>query len=199
MHNHPHRRIIREEFREKAVGFSKILEISVTIAMIRSAPMCLAESTPSNPTAPSPTTATVEPGFTLAASAANQPVPRGPRASVNSESSPPKEYQASRPRYHRERDTLEGGLCGAAELALLAGRLVSDMAVGTGIVGRKDEPMTNWPGLIDLTAGPTSSTMPQYSCPMGVGCPRPLPVRLSSSASKSFPAANRPSGDGARR
>src|SRR2546430_14657385 len=45
------------------------------MAMIRSAPICLAESTPSNPTAPSPTTATVEPGFTLAASAANQPVP----------------------------------------------------------------------------------------------------------------------------
>src|SRR5260370_24163985 len=43
--------------------------------MILSAPICLAESTPSNPTAPSPTTATVEPGFTLAASAANQPVP----------------------------------------------------------------------------------------------------------------------------
>src|SRR5256885_782492 len=29
--------------------------------------------------------------------------------------------------------------------------------------------MTNWPGLIFVTARPTSSTMPQYSCPMGVG------------------------------
>src|SRR6266581_1353848 len=46
------------------------------IAMIRSAPICLAESTPRRPTAPSPTTTTVEPGFTLAASAANQPVPK---------------------------------------------------------------------------------------------------------------------------
>src|SRR5437763_17022050 len=46
------------------------------IAIIRSAPICLAESTPSRPTAPSPTTTTVAPGFTLAASAANQPVPR---------------------------------------------------------------------------------------------------------------------------
>ena len=45
------------------------------MAMIRSAPICLAESTPSRPTAPSPTTTTVDPGFTLAASAANQPVP----------------------------------------------------------------------------------------------------------------------------
>ena len=29
--------------------------------------------------------------------------------------------------------------------------------------------MTNWPGLIVLTALPTSSTMPQYSWPIGVG------------------------------
>src|SRR5438105_12275609 len=29
--------------------------------------------------------------------------------------------------------------------------------------------MTNWPGLIEATALPTSSTMPQYSWPMGVG------------------------------
>ena len=46
------------------------------IAMIRSAPICRAESTPSRPTAPSPTTTTVEPGLTFATSAANQPVPR---------------------------------------------------------------------------------------------------------------------------
>src|SRR5438067_7791798 len=45
------------------------------MAMIRFAPICFAESTPSNPTAPSPTTATVEPGLTFAASAANHPVP----------------------------------------------------------------------------------------------------------------------------
>jgi hypothetical protein len=46
------------------------------IAMIRSAPICLAESTPRRPTAPSPTTTTVLPGRTFAASAANQPVPK---------------------------------------------------------------------------------------------------------------------------
>src|SRR5262249_23827932 len=34
----------------------------------------------------------------------------------------------------------------------------------------KNEPITNWPGLIEVTALPTSSTIPQYSCPMGVGC-----------------------------
>jgi hypothetical protein len=33
----------------------------------------------------------------------------------------------------------------------------------------KNEPTTNWPGLTFLTALPTSSTMPQYSCPIGVG------------------------------
>ncbi len=44
-------------------------------AMIRSALSCLADSTPSRPTAPSPTTATVLPGCTLAATAAYQPVP----------------------------------------------------------------------------------------------------------------------------
>src|SRR5262245_29562632 len=46
------------------------------IAMICAAPFCFAASTPSRPTAPSPTTATVVPGLTLAASAANQPVPK---------------------------------------------------------------------------------------------------------------------------
>src|SRR5437879_6426271 len=46
------------------------------MAMIRSAPFCFAERTARRPTAPSPTTATVMPGFTLAASFANQPVPR---------------------------------------------------------------------------------------------------------------------------
>ena len=43
--------------------------------MIRSAPSCLAASTASSPTAPSPTTATVLPGPASAATAPNQPVP----------------------------------------------------------------------------------------------------------------------------
>jgi hypothetical protein len=33
----------------------------------------------------------------------------------------------------------------------------------------KNEPMTNWPFRTEVTARPTSSTMPQYSCPMGMG------------------------------
>lgn len=44
------------------------------MAMIRSAPSCLAESTASSPTAPSPTTATVPPGRTSAQTAAWWPV-----------------------------------------------------------------------------------------------------------------------------
>src|SRR6266545_5913578 len=43
--------------------------------MTRSAPSCLAASTASSPTAPSPTTATVLPGPASAATAPNQPVP----------------------------------------------------------------------------------------------------------------------------
>src|SRR5215217_6299824 len=45
------------------------------IAMILSAPSCFAARTPSRPTAPSPTTATVLPGPAWAATAPNQPVP----------------------------------------------------------------------------------------------------------------------------
>src|SRR5207253_11273997 len=34
----------------------------------------------------------------------------------------------------------------------------------------KNDPTTNCPGLIDVTSRPTSSTIPQYSWPNGVGC-----------------------------
>ena len=69
----------------------------------------------------------------------------------------------------RERDTQLGSLCAADGLPVLAGRLVSDLTIWTDVVGRENEPMTNCPGLMDLTALPTSSTMPQYSCPIAVG------------------------------
>jgi hypothetical protein len=45
------------------------------MATIRAAPIRFADSTASRPTAPSPTTTAVPPGFTFAASAANHPVP----------------------------------------------------------------------------------------------------------------------------
>jgi len=41
--------------------------------------------------------------------------------------------------------------------------------LGQVLSDAKNEPMTNWPGLMDLTVLPTSSTMPQYSCSIGVG------------------------------
>ena len=33
----------------------------------------------------------------------------------------------------------------------------------------QNEPTTNWPGLTVATALPTSSTTPQYSCPIAIG------------------------------
>jgi hypothetical protein len=33
----------------------------------------------------------------------------------------------------------------------------------------KNDPTTNWPGWIAVTALPTASTIPQYSWPIGVG------------------------------
>ena len=33
----------------------------------------------------------------------------------------------------------------------------------------QNEPTTNWPGRTVVTALPTSSTTPQYSCPIAIG------------------------------
>src|SRR3989449_885192 len=41
--------------------------------------------------------------------------------------------------------------------------------LGQVLSDAKNEPMTNWPGLMEVTTLPASSTMPQYSCPIGVG------------------------------
>src|SRR5947209_15065016 len=40
----------------------------------------------------------------------------------------------------------------------------------TDKVVAESEPITNWPGLIEVTSEPTSSTMLTYSWPIGVGC-----------------------------
>src|SRR5882672_9105271 len=112
--------------------------------MIRSAPICLAESTPSNPTAPSPTTATVEPGLTLAASAANQPVPMtsesvsklGIKSSDGIPGVATKVPSASGTRSRRAAD----------QLAVLTGRLIAGLAVWAGVVGgeeRTDDELTS--------------------------------------------------------
>src|SRR5437870_8858852 len=138
------------------------------MAMIRSAPICLAESTPRRPTAPSPTTATVAPGFTLAASAANQPVPitseRVRRLGIMSADGT-SGVATSVPLASGMRTT---GACASPTNSLCwhddwypiwqLGQLLSDA---------KNEPITNWPGLIEVTALPTSSTMPQYTYPIG--------------------------------
>src|SRR6266481_5718986 len=138
--------------------------------MIRFAPICLADSIPSNPTAPSPTTATVEPGFTFAASAANQPVPMtsesvnklGIKSSEGISGVATKVPSAS--------GTRSTGACAPPT----SSRCWQDdwypiSQLGQVLSEAKNEPMTNWPGLTDLTALPTSSTMPQYSWPIGVG------------------------------
>ncbi len=72
--------------------------------MIRSAPSCLADSTPSRPTAPSPTTATVLPGWTSAATAAYQPVPSTSEAlsRLGSNSSPGTSGVATSARLRKE-------------------------------------------------------------------------------------------------
>ena len=70
----------------------------------------------------------------------------------------------------RERNAQQRRLRRADQLAMLAGRLIAGRQWGQVLSEAKNEPMTNWPGLTVLTALPTSSTMPQYSWPIGVGC-----------------------------
>jgi hypothetical protein len=108
--------------------------------MIRSAPTCLAETTRSSPTAPSPTTASVEPGFTLAALAANHP------GAYDAE-------ERQQARNHPFRENIQGNdqvavgewdaqlrrLGSADELGVLAGRLVSDLTAGTSVVKREEQ------------------------------------------------------------
>jgi len=69
----------------------------------------------------------------------------------------------------RERNAQQRRLRATDELLVLTGRLISGMAVRTRIVEAKNEPITNGQVLTVLTALPTSSTTPQYSCPIGVG------------------------------
>ncbi len=106
------------------------------MAMMRSAPICLAASTPIRPTAPSPTTTTVDPGCTRAASAAYQPVPStsevASRLGIRSSDgiSARRDQRAVGERHARKRR-----LRAAHELALLAGRLEAKAAMRTGVVG----------------------------------------------------------------
>src|SRR4051812_935312 len=142
--------------------------------MMRSAPICCALNTPRSPTAPSPTTATVLPGPTAAASAANHPVPStseeesregiiscdgisGVATSVPSASGT-RRYGACAP-------SAPMGRASTHRLwypALQIGQVLSDA---------KNDPTTNCPFFTERTALPASSTTPTYSCPIGVGSP----------------------------
>ena len=53
---------------------------------------------------------------------------------------------------------------------MLARRLIAVPAVGTSVVRRGERTDDELPRLYGFTALPTSSTMPQYSWPIGVGC-----------------------------
>src|SRR5690348_15405450 len=139
--------------------------------MMRPAPICRAERTPSRPTAPSPTTTTVLPGLTLAASAANQPVPKtsdaANRLGTTSSDGAPPGVGTSVP---SASGTRRYGACALS----MNSRCTHDdwypfWQLGQVLSEVANEPTTNWPGLMDLTAAPTSSTKPQYSCPIGVG------------------------------
>src|SRR3954453_9928432 len=132
------------------------------MAMIRSAPICFAESTPRSPTAPSPTTTTVAPGFTLAASAANQPVLRtyeaAKRLGTRLSGGVPPGVATSVP---SACGTRRNGACALVMNSRCThddwypywqcGQVLSDVA---------NEPITNCPALTDLTELPTSSTKP---------------------------------------
>ena len=107
-------------------------------AMMRSAPMRAAASTPSRPTAPSPTTATVEPGRTPAATAAWCPVGKTSErvrsdASIASSAGPPAGHdlqRAVRPR-HAHRFALAAVAVRAAdEAAVAAGARDARAALG---------------------------------------------------------------------
>src|SRR5207247_7156300 len=68
-----------------------------------------------------------------------------------------------------EWDAQQRRLRGADELGMLAGRLIAGLAVGTSVVGgeeRSDDELARL-DRGDRAANP--STMPQYSCPIGVG------------------------------
>jgi hypothetical protein len=66
--------------------------------------------------------------------------------------------------------TRSTGACAVLmKLAVQARRLIAVLAVWTRVVGSGERADHELPRLTDLTALPTSSTMPQYSCPIGVG------------------------------
>lgn len=140
------------------------------IAMMRSAPMCFAASTPIRPTAPSPTTATVDPACTRAAKAAYHPVPStsetasrlGIRSSGGTSSVATSVPSASGTRASGAWAPVMNSICSHEDWK-------PNRQCGQVLSERQKEPTTNWPGRTKMTALPTSSTIPQYSWPMALG------------------------------
>ena len=143
------------------------------IAMIRSAPSCWAARTPSRPTAPSPTTATVLPGPASAATAANQPVPSTSEAASRLGSGRRRGHPGWRPGCRRPAGPAASSAwapTGADGSRVDAGGLVAGPADLAGVVGGEERPDDELAGLDGASpSSPTSSTMPTYSCPIGVG------------------------------
>ena len=107
--------------------------------MIRSAPICLAESTPSRPTAPSPTTATVDARLHVGRVGGE---PAGAQHVGERQQARDQVVRGNIRRGHqravRERDAQQRRLRAADELAVLARRLVAGLAVGAGVVGGEE-------------------------------------------------------------
>ena len=134
------------------------------IAIICSAPSCLAASTASSPTAPSPTTATAFPGPAWAATAANHPVPSTSEAASNDGISSASGWSGVATRCHQPTQSaqIQTGhrswrRAGAERMGLVAS--LADLA---GVVGGEEGSDDNWPGLIVLRIA-DSSTIPTYS------------------------------------
>ena len=140
------------------------------IAMMRSAPICCAAKIPMRPTAPSPTTATVFPGPTAAASAANQPVPKTSDAaskllvcsSVGVPGTLTRVPSASGMRAFSACVPMPPIMTWWAQRDWKPASQISQV-----LSDATKEPTTKSPMATDDTSSPICSTMPMYSCPMG--------------------------------
>ena len=146
--------------------------VPADMAMIRSAPSCFAARTPSRPTAPSPTTATVLPGPASAATAANQPVPSTSEAA----SSDGIRSASGCPGVATRVPSASGMRASSAWVPIVpmstrvhAAGLVAGPADLAGVVGGEERADDEVADLArSSTSAPISSTTPTYSWPIGV-------------------------------
>jgi hypothetical protein len=69
----------------------------------------------------------------------------------------------------RKWDAQHGCLGGAYKLAMFAGQRISERAIRAGIIGREKRTDDELPRLNGFNRASYSGTIPQYSCPIGVG------------------------------